>query len=345
MILSRLDDQMASDNAWSEIELNIYGFKINLRTALACFAIRQEFLYFKSHNPSHDLLIEQFPLHQAPNVNNGFKIGKSRMCTVFQNSWYERTYIYRKISGSILAIAKFQSNLKKIQIYTDNEDLFFEVTFMMILSLCGEFLEKNKIMRLHALSFTRNKKTFCLWGKRKAGKSTLAQQLIDQDSISFFSDEVSLYDLKTEKILAFPIRIALEQQPDSNTQLINFRAPKREYLDKKFMYDVPENRISNPSPLNHFILLEEKKYTNKISPLTFKEKIYFLIHLLLGTGLIQMWEYLIRPDNVWTVLKILFFRLQLYLHLRRKDFVIWKRAFSFSENWTFFQKNILEGSR
>jgi len=342
MVVSGLDEQMSSNNQWSEIELNIYGFKINLRTALASFAIRQEFAYFRSFNQFADLIIEQFPLKQSPQTNKGLKIGKSRMCTVFQTSWKERSYVYQQSSGSIIAMAKFNSQNKKINIYTDNEDLFFEITFMMILSLSGEFLEKNKIMRLHALSFTKNEKTFCLWGKRKAGKSSLAQKLIDQDSIKFFSDEVSLYDLNSQKILPFPIRIALENPPDTSTQLLNLRVPRREYLDQKYMCDVPENRVSTPAHLNQFILLEERKYKNNISTLNLKEKTVFLFHLLLGTGLIQMWEYLVRPDNLFSLAQILCFRFQLYLHLQKKEFVVWKRAFDFSENWIFFQKHLLE---
>lgn len=343
--MSGLDEQMASRTEWSEIGLNIYGLKINLRTSLAYSAIRQEFAYFESKNQFHDLLIEHFPLHQAPRTNKGLRIGKSRMCTVFQTKWSERTYVYQQTSGAIIAIAKFESKQKKIQVYTDNEDLFFEITYMMVLSLSGEFLEKNKIMRLHALSFTKNQKTFCLWGKRKAGKSTLAQALIDQDSVCFFSDEISLYDLSTEKILPFPIRIALENPPHATTQLMNLRVPKRQYLDQKFMCDVPENRISKSSLLNQFIILDERKDKNQIYSPKLQEKILFLVHLLFGTGLIQMWEYLVRPDNLLELAKIFFYRFLLYLHLRNKNFIIWKRALNFSENWQFFQNHVLEGPK
>jgi hypothetical protein len=284
--MSGLDERMASKTEWSDIGLNIYGFKINLRTSLAHFAIRQDFSFFESTNHRCDLFIEQFPLHQAPKTNKGVQLGKSRMCTVFQTNWRERTYLYLTTSGSVSAIAKFESKTNKIQIYTDNEDLFFEISYMMILSLSGEFLEKKRIMRLHALSFAKNQKTFCLWGKRKAGKSTLAQTLVDQDSVHFFSDEISLYDMNSEKILPFPIRIGLEQAPQPGTQLINLRFPKREYLDQKFMYDIPPDRISRPSPLNQFVVLEDRKNKNQVCRPTFKERIFFLSHLLLGTGLI-----------------------------------------------------------
>ena len=63
------------------------------------------------------------------------------------------------------------------------------------------------MMRLHAVSFSYNEKSFVFIGRQKVGKSTIAEYFINEPGYQFFSDEITILNLNDMKIYPFPVPI------------------------------------------------------------------------------------------------------------------------------------------
>lgn len=318
-------------------QFEIYTYNIGIsceHLPMALEKIQNDFSFFKTSSLGSlpQLTILTHPLSLAT-LKFGLPLWKTRMCTVIQNTWNDRTCLY-KLNGKIAAVLKHQDHIasKKIDIYCDNEALFCEIVHMLILSSCGEYLEQKSIMRLHAAVLTSKDTSFVFWGGRGAGKSTLIYHLMSESEVKILTDEHGLLDLNTRELLPFPLRIALDSMQSQTKRL------KRFYLDQKYTLDIPQDKQGDVSYLNNFIMLHQRRGSDsKLQSLTWPQKSYLFIHIILGLGLIQMSEFLLRPTAVAPLFKILRNRFKLFLTVINSNILYWDRSTHIETNMTLCQ--------
>lgn len=305
----------------------IYNYSIYLDCSLPKVEdrIRKDFSYFtksiNSISTKPQLIIRNHQLSSAPQ-KSGFPLWKTRMCQVFQSSWHTRSCVY-KVEGQVAAFLQHHDfiQFKEVDIYCDNEDLFCEIVHMLILSSCGEYLEEKGVMRLHAAVLLYKDKPFVFWGPRGAGKSTLAYQLMNLLEIKILTDEHGIVDLKSGQLLPFPLRLALD------TKLSEGQTLRRIFLDQKSTLEIPVEKRGPVTTLDKFVVLGDR--SNDLSDfkvLTFFQKLNLFFHIVLGTGLIQMSEFMLRPTNISSLIKIFINRVRLFSVILKADLSYWSRS-------------------
>lgn len=318
----------------------IYDYPISLDSTnlpKAVGRVQKDFSYFVKTSAhlliEPKLIIRGYPLSSAPQ-KSGFPLWKTRMCQIFQNSWSTRTCIY-KFDGKVTAILQHRDLIqhKEIDLYCDNEDLFCEIIHMLILSSCGEFFEQKGLMRLHAAVLLYQETSFVFWGHRGAGKSTLAYHLMNLPEVKLLTDEHGLFDLNTNQLLPFPLRLALD------SQIYKGQTLKRFFLDQKNTVEIPVEKQTAASLLNQFIVLGKKSGTSsKIEYLSLFQKISLFFNIVLGIGLIQMSEFMLRPTSIISLVKIFTNRLKLFFKILNTNLYYWKRSSDLQANLLFCQK-------
>lgn len=330
----------------SALYLNLYGFRISLvtsndahHTVLSKF--QEDFYHFLDSDIGVVNLKIIIDTAQTHNQNSGYLIGKTRMASVYHINFKQRLYKYRKGDKYADLIVSF-SGIKAAKIFSNDENLIYEILYIFVLSQSGEYFDKNGLMRIHAMGVRSHKQTTVFYGSRGTGKSTLFTSLITDKSSAFYSDELCLLDIKDSLVKPFPIRIALN---DETLKDVTIPRPlsnlKRLFLDEKKTYPFPKDQLAPPDTIKNFVILGPFKGRNKISPATgyFKFKFYF--EFVLGIGLIQMAEFILRPDNITGILKIFYNRLRSLHLINQSSLYLWQRSGNLDEDVRFISDFIV----
>lgn len=281
---------------------DVYGFKIKLESFLfnnKDLKITEDYAFFASREITNvDLNIEIFPFEQK--VKSGFYLGKTSMCEMYQIS-YNLRYLYFKNNIGFVSDFSKSKQTRHICIYTSDLQACNDIIYFCVQSCLGEHLDFNQKMRIHGFSFSKNEKSVVVHGASGVGKSSLAKLCLGDENINIFSDETSLLDLQTLSILPFPLRISevldIESIDPKNLKFNYF-------FSGKGMISIPNNKISKPKRFYYFISLEKHSRSN------FAILFY---QVVFGIGLMQMREYMLRPNNILKLLMIFLYRIRLFL--------------------------------
>lgn len=282
------------------LNFNIYGYCIEISSTdypLRDLKVCSDFRFFAVKDAGHPKLqikikkLETFTLR-------GIAIGKTSMCQVRQVSVSHRQLVYRKDDQTLALVNdSSDSNLRKIEINAANAAIIDDVLYFIVNSCSGEYLDYKGLMRIHALSFSSPNRGGVVYGFPGAGKSTVAVGLLQNESVRIFSDEISILDINNQMLLPFPIRLAVAEISDKTGLATKFNY----FFNTKYLISLDNEKIAQRCGLTHFHFLDNSK----------KPIFYYLLSIVLGIGLIQMWEYLVRFNNLPTLLRIAFNRFRL----------------------------------
>lgn len=189
----------------------------------------------------------------------------------------------------------FNKDKKKADIYSLNEDLLYEISYLLLHSQVGELLDLKGFHRIHACSFSYNKNIFICILPQGGGKSTLLMNLLKNDKIKLLSDDTPIIDRKGN-IYPFPIRIGvcndldISHIPNEFITIFN----RRKFGQKKLIsYNFFKDRIENSKlPINIIsgqrIYSDTPKITDSSKFNIFKE---LFKSCIIGYGLPQVIEY------------------------------------------------------
>lgn len=302
----------------SQLALNIYGYSVLIESDLyACENLKAsiDFEHFRE-NQSNSTKHLKISLHDLKNhQTTGFFIGRTKMCRVRQKSFSHRELEYIQ-NGKTLAIVNDDTSgkIRNLSVKAVNLDVIDDILYFFLNSSAGEYLEYNGIMRLHALSYKVGNQTALVHGAPGYGKSTLALALIKNPQIKIFSDEITIFNLTTKLLQPYPMRIASVENLSSETGSQNIKFTY--FFNKKSLVPIEKSKISSPAALNSlYQLLSLGKKSSCKTKCTLIQKIKLSFEILLGTGLIQMWEYLLRLNNLHIICGILFNRLKLVCYI------------------------------
>ena len=299
---------------------DIYGFKISLKSdafTLDEFKIKIDFSHFLVAATNDEHLTVK--ISKLGNIKfSGIKIGQTSMCEVRQVSYNRRQLVYRSQSTVLAVVNDFSKSKKReIEILAENSLVTDDILYFLINACVGEYIESNGFVRIHALSYRSAEKTGLLYGLPGAGKSTLALNLLKHPSVTVFSDEISVFDLSRKILLPYPIRIST---PDSVASIPS-SSKFTYFFNTKNLITVEPTQLAASARITDVYCLDQLQ----------NFKISYMILITLGIGLIQMREYLIRPNNIPILSKILLNRLKFCFYIRTYKFQFLKRELPIEE--------------
>ena len=189
----------------------------------------------------------------------------------------------------------FNKEKKIADIYSLDEDLLYEISYLLLHSQAGELLDLKGFHRIHACSFSYNKNIFICVLPQGGGKSTLLMNLLKNDNIKLLSDDTPIIDRKG-KIYPFPIRLGvcndfnISHIPSEFITTFN----RRKFGQKKLIsYDFFKDRIENTNlPVN---LISGKRIYSNTPKIKNNNKLCMFKELfkscIIGYGLPQVIEY------------------------------------------------------
>lgn len=288
------------------LQMNIYDIHVQLTADDGLFAwamdqLKQDFDFFiVNTNESAEISISfnniTLPAHRTQLLSKAIPVFKTRMCQAYQ-------------AGSV-RICKYDEDCvvfgfprQVAEIYSSSPTQSYQAAYYYILSTVGEILDSKGIHRMHAVALQSERDTICLPLDSGQGKTTRALKELYDGQQHILGDEIVLTDGKN--IFPFPIRMAVRAEV---YELWKLRVSHVQPVDRgdagiKYMLDIPALRRGQGTAV----------FTIQVSG-----RISFFLKFIVGWGVPQMREYMIRPQNVFLLMKIFCLRILCAYRLRSK---------------------------
>ena len=317
------------------LHFNFYGIHVTVAAPEHYFQevlnfLREDFEYFvvidKSVFPPEQVKIELKIEKTRSNWDfkaNGNPLFKTKMCQVYGLG---RKRLCDYGNGTIVQSVTVNSR-RRFVVTGSNSDEVYEVSYLALLSAVGEELDLLGYHRIHALGVTFQEQSLLALAPSGGGKSAKATVLLQHEGISIYSDEMPL--VKQGKLYPFPIRIALEPGLD---KVLSFGRPsaasrrvfKRKIFPAKVLTPISNHRISVPNQLSVLLLVRRGNGLSKVdsaNPVVLGFNLF--LSLVIGLGLCQMSEHMLRANNIVRLFRIGFSRFREAMRL----FVQTKKGF------------------
>jgi hypothetical protein len=168
-----------------------------------------------------------------------------------------------------------------------SQECVYETLYFFILSTVGEWLEDEGWVRLHGLSFIRDREASVVIAPQGFGKSYLAEKIANETTdFTLMGDEIALW--KNDVLMSFPIRLAHKANARNEAARVTFRNGK------------VHKQISNTQP----------NFVNDIK----LDRVFFVntarFSVFMGLGLPQMIQYRWRLNGILGLFKMAVNRLR-----------------------------------
>ena len=201
------------------------------------------------------------------------------------------------------ALAIYDFAREEGEVWSENPDLLYEITYLLALSRIGEIHDRRRIHRIHALGIEVEKKGALILLPENGGKSTLCMEMIRRPEVSILSDDTPLFS--RGKLLAFPTRIGIRGGKSAGIDAKFLRTMRRRNREPKTLLDVRyfENRIAAATTPDAIIIGARRNDDDSwIEPIPRRKAVGALAaNLVFGLGLPQVVEFFLRggvADNL-----------------------------------------------
>jgi hypothetical protein len=324
----------------NELSLDVYGVSVLIQSFSRRHRdfisfLREDFSYFETSSPAKNDAAIVFELHdQAVAMAEGFaglRVFATRMCAVFGLWGRKRRCDY----GNEIQLFAENSSTSRRLILLDPRWVAlgaeaYEIAFTTLLSVIGEQLDRRGFHRVHALGFERNGEAWLVVLPSGRGKSSLCAKLLNEPQIKIYSDEMPL--IRDGVVYPFPIRMALKPSdaealmPESRGRVF-----KRRLFQEKVLFAFARDRIAEPAPVRKLLVKrdEDSAWLKKIG--------VFTMAMVVGLGLAQMAEHMLRLHSISGLVGIAFSRLS---EAVRVLFGVWGQNFTCHEKawWQTFAR-------
>jgi len=281
---------MASES----VNFDFYGTGLSLSSASPEIldGIRRDFEYFIAPTASSPIVKISATTGAPPFDRIPRKFAS--MMTPKAVTYDDGSTRYNDYGGRALAIFDFKREFGEI--WSEDFDLLYELTYLTALSRIGEIHDLRGIHRAHALGIARGARGAIVLLPEGGGKSTLAIRLLATDGIRILSDDTPL--ISRGKMLAFPTRIGLKQGEARGIDPAWLRTMHRREHGTKTLVDVGWFRDRIASDAQPFALIVGTRHGGAeswIEPMTkMKAGPALAANLVFGLGLPQVIEYFLR---------------------------------------------------
>lgn len=163
----------------------------------------QDFAFFRSEPASGDVVIEI--LDQEPDYD-GLPISDASVYTPRNVVYRNGTVRYLDYQGRGIGICDSRRGGFRIQ--SRDPDLLCESVYLYLLSEIGQFLDRKRMHRVHALGVSIAGRAVLVLLPMGGGKSSLAMGLLKHPEVQLLSDDSPFIDSRG-RIHAFPLRLGL----------------------------------------------------------------------------------------------------------------------------------------
>lgn len=293
--------------------LSIYGisvevFAVNLETARALELLGRDFDYFRVESSADKPQITlEIPYadFDAQSESTGPRVFKTKMCAVY--GWGSRRFCDYGKGVWVKSIES--SSARCFTVYGKDMDLIYEAAYLALLSSIGEALDLRGFHRLHAVGFEFNGQAVVMAADSGLGKSATAALLMQNGRAKVFSDEMPL--ISEGKIYPFPIRMALHRHVAQSLgiDLATARDFKRKIYPTKALIEIEPQAVASVLPLSRFYfgVLGDSPTARSMS---LSEKLRLIVTIVMGLGLPQMAEHMLRANNLLSLARIALSRLK-----------------------------------
>jgi len=200
---------------------------------------------------------------------------------------------YNDYHGQALAIYDF--NREEGEIWSEDPDLLYELTYLTSLSRIGEIHDRRGIHRVHALGITVGGRGALVLLPEGGGKSTLALELLKRSEVGLLSDDMPL--IARGRLLAFPTRIGIRGDV-TGVAPENLRVFPRRNHGPKTLIDLDHFRariVAEARPHALIVGVRQSGSHSWIEPISRARLLRSLTgNLIIGVGLPQVVEYFLR---------------------------------------------------
>lgn len=207
------------------------------------------------------------------------------------------------------ALTIWDSQEKKVDIFSENKERLYELAFLAVHSLLGQELDRDGIVRLHAVAVSLNQTNAIIMLPSKGGKSTLLTNFIDNPEIKIISDDMPLCDIHG-KIYPFPSKMSLNDVPTTGPlSKLEWHEFKRHHYPTKWTASLAQmkERLDQHPENNQNILVAGFRLSSGQSILSEvpKWKMWkpVMEHMIMGFGLPQVLEMFLK-FNITDFLKL-----------------------------------------
>ena len=304
-----------------EAGFDFYGLTVRLagETSAVLEALGRDFEHFLAPQARRDarairLTLELRPAPQPP---HGWPFFRTKDYAVFDQGGLRRIFYTDR------AYAEYDFAARRGRIRCADAERLRELAYLAVLSRVGEALDRRGWHRIHALGFESRGRGGLLLLPSGAGKSVLALELLRSTGLGLLSDDTPLLT-RDMRLLAFPLRLGFRPTADLGGVPERWiRSMRRRHYGVKRLVDFGFFRERVKSDIPAAWLLVGERQDNaapRIEPVSRVRAAGTLAaHLVVGAGIAQMSEYMLRPapSELRPLLKIARSRLATALRLLR----------------------------
>lgn len=225
---------------------------------------------------------------------------------------YDRGNVrFNDYQGEALAIYDFAG--EEGEVWSENADLLYEITYLLCLSRIGEIHDLRRIHRVHALGIAVGNKGALVLLPESGGKSTLCMEMLRHPEVRLLSDDTPL--VSRGKLLPFPTRIGIRDAKSIGIDPKYLRTMRRRNREPKTLLDVDyfQDRIASETSPDVVIVGARRNGNDSwIEPISPAKALPALMaNLVFGLGLPQVVEFFLRggSSDVLRKFSIVSFRL------------------------------------
>ena len=282
--------------------INIYGLTI----AVKCDhdnlleELTRPFKFFLSEESgfSIEIAVEQKdpPYNSFPGIKASFSTPRN---IIYQ---FKGEKIIDYFGNGLVIHNKAES---KYHIYGCDVNFLTEAFYLLIISLVGQFCDKQGYLRVHALALSFNDTAILLPLPPGSGKSTMAMAMLEVNGFKLISDDEPI--VKNDgSILPFPTRIGtLDKKKIQNIpERFVYKIDRMEFGQKYFIdYDYWGDKIEKRH-LRKSIIFQSNRLLNGAPSIQKASKIKILSSLVrdavIGVGLYQGLEFIFQ-NSPWEI--------------------------------------------
>ncbi len=275
------------------VEFSFYDVGLAVRSASAVLleSLARDFHYFTAPAPPLRVSVEA---NLAPPPWEKIPVQFADRITPNAAIYDHDSIRFNDYQGEALAIYDFAREAGEV--WSENPDLLYEITYLLCLSRIGEIHDLRGIHRVHALGIEVGGKGGLILLPESGGKSTLCMEMLRRPEVRLLSDDTPL--VSRGKLLPFPTRIGIRGAKSSGIDPQYLRTMRRRNREPKTLLDVRyfEDRIA-PETSPAVLIVGKRRNGNDswIEPISARKALPSLMaNLVFGLGLPQVVEFFLR---------------------------------------------------
>lgn len=278
------------------VEFSFYEVGLTLSSASQVLldSLARDFHYFAAPAPPLRISVEA---HLEPPPWERIPVQFANRITPNAAIYDHGSLRFNDYQGEALAIYDFAHEVGEV--WSENPDLLYEITYLLCLSRIGELHDLRRIHRVHALGIAVADRGALILLPESGGKSTLCMEMLRRPEVLLLSDDTPL--VSRGRLLPFPTRIGIRGAKSSGIDPQYLRTMRRRNREPKTLLDVRyfQDRIA-PETNPDVLIVGKRRNGNDswIEPISARKALPSLMaNLVFGLGLPQVVEFFLRSGT------------------------------------------------